>query len=82
MLQKESKSSLEFDDPRLNAINAVEELRKILKNKKLLLIGDSLMVEFFYGLAELLRVKIKMSSCGGRGTIHPGKNATITYLPV
>ena len=78
--KKKQNLHFEFHNARLNTINAVQKLRKILKIKKLLLIGDSLMVEFFYGLAELLRVKIEMSSCGGRCTIHPGKNATITYL--
>ena len=80
--KKNKNLHFEFHDPWLNTVNAVEELRKILKNKKLLLLGDSLMVEFFYGLAELLGVKIRMKSCGGRCSIHPGKNATITYLKV
>ena len=34
----------QFRNRKLNKIDAVEELRKILKNKKLLLIGDSLML--------------------------------------
>ena len=46
----------EFYNPQLNKINAVTEFRKTLENKKLLLIGDSLMLEFFRGLVELLRV--------------------------
>ena len=37
----------EFRNQKLNKIDAVEELRKILQNKKLLLIGDSLMLEFY-----------------------------------
>ena len=42
----------EFRNRKLNKIDAVEELRKYLKNKKMLLIGDSLMLEFYLGLAE------------------------------
>ena len=50
----------EFRNRKLNKIDAAEELRKILKNKKLLLIGDSLMLEFYRGLAELLGVKTSL----------------------
>ena len=75
----------EFHEDRLNQIDAVEELRKILKNKKLLLIGDSLMFEFFVGLQELLRVKsrVKMTRYFCENTscsIHPGNNSTMTFL--
>ena len=79
--KKKQNRHFEFHDQQLNTINAVKELRKILKNKTLLLLGDSLMVEFFYGLAELLGVKIRMSACRRlRCSIHPGKNATITSI--
>ena len=74
--KKKQNRHFEFHAQRLNTINAVKELRNILKNKKLLLLGDSLMVELFYGLAELLGVKIRMSACKRlRCSIHPGKNA-------
>ena len=61
---------------------AVAELRKILKNKKLLLIGDSLMTEFYFGLAELLQVKANESryDCRMNFTIHPGNNGTLMHL--
>ena len=73
----------EFHEDRLNQIDAVEELRKILKKKKLLMIGDSLMSEFFVGLSELLNLNIQTKSdyfCGLNCTIHPGNNGTVTFL--
>ena len=73
----------EFHEDRLNQIDAVEELRKILKTKKLLLIGDSVMSEFFVGLSELLQVKPEEKTqyfCGLNCTIHPGDNGTVTFL--
>ena len=66
--KKQKNIHFEFHDPRLNTINPLEELRKILKHKKLLLIGDSLMLEFFRGLAELLHVK----SSAERGANYSG----------
>ena len=41
--KKDLNLHFQFHDNKLNKIDAVAELRKILKNKKLLLIGDSLM---------------------------------------
>ena len=75
----------EFYKKHLNKVDAVEELRKILKNKKLLLIGDSLMLEFFGGLAELLQVKTTtlnriINLINTSYSIHPWRNSTITFL--
>ena len=75
----------EFHEDRLNQIVAVEELRKILKNRKLLLIGDSLMFECFLGLQELLgvktRVKINEHFCANTScSINPDGNSTVTFL--
>ena len=73
----------EFHEDRLNQIDAVEELRKILKRKKVLLIGDSVMAEFFVGLSELLHVKPEEKTkhfCGLNCTIHPGNNGIVTFL--
>ena len=79
------KLHFEFHEKQLNRIDAVEELKKILKNKKLLLVGDSMMFEFFVGLKELLQVKTKVNmtkyfcentSC----SIHPGNNSTVTFI--
>ena len=73
----------EFYEDRLNKVDDVKELRKILKTKKLLLIGDSLMSEFFVGLSELLLSKTEKKSkyfCGTNCTIHPGNNGTVTFL--
>ena len=74
----------EFRNRKLNKIDAVEELRKILKNKKLLLIGDSLMLKFYGGLAELLGVKTLLElivhtvnkSC----SLKLGNNSSVKFL--
>ena len=80
--KKDLNLHFQFHDNKLNKINAVAELRKILKNKKLLLIGDSLMTEFFFGLAELLQVKTKEPKyrCRMNFTIHPGSSGTLTHI--
>ena len=74
----------QFYKKHLNKVDAVEELRKILKNKKLLLIGDSLMLEFFKGLAELLQVKTTTInsniSINTTYSIHPWHNSIMTFL--
>ena len=72
----------EFYEDRLNEINAVEKLRKILKMKKLLLIGDSMMTEFYLRLTELLQVKVKDPEyrCKMNFTLHPGINGTLTHI--
>ena len=75
----------EFYKKHLSKVDAVEELRKNLKNKKLLLIGDSLMLEFFGGLAELLQVRTAtmnriIYSMDTSYSIHPWDNSTITFL--
>ena len=57
--KKNKNLHFEFHDPWFNTVNAVEELRKILKNKKLLLLGDSLMVEFFLWTRRITRSKDK-----------------------
>ena len=80
--KKDLNLHFQFHDNKLNKIDAVAELRKILKNKKLLLIGDSLMTEFFFGLAELLQVKTKETKypCRMKFTLHPGNNGTLMHL--
>ena len=80
--KKDLNLHFQFHDNKLNKINAVAELRKILKNKKLLLIGDSLMTEFFFGLAELLQVKTKEPKyrCRMNFTIHPGNNGSLIHI--
>ena len=73
----------EFHEDRLNEIDAVEELRKLLKTKKMLLIGDSIMSEFFVGVSELLHLNTEKKTenfCGTKCTIHPGNNGTVTFL--
>ena len=81
-LKKDLNLHFQFHDNKLNKMDAVAELRKILKNKKLLLIGDSLMTEFFFGLAELLQVKTKEPKydCKLNFTLHPGNNGTLTHI--
>ena len=69
----------EFHNDNLNKIDAVQELRNILKTKKLLLIGDSLMREFFQGVAELLHLK-QINICGGKCPSLTVKNGSLTYL--
>ena len=71
--EKQKDLHFEFHDPRLNTINPLKELRKILKHKKLLLIGDSLMLEFFRGLAEMMHVKSAAEKGANySGSIYPG----------
>ena len=78
---KQKNLHFEFYNKHLNKINAVEELRKVLKNKKLLLIGDSLMLEFFRGLAELLHVKSPVErAVNYSGSIYPPEGGTVTFL--
>ena len=71
--KKDLNLHFQFHDNKMNKLDAVAELRKILKNKKLLLIGDSSMTEFFFGLAELLQVKSKETKydCRLNFTLHP-----------
>ena len=82
--KKKQNLHFEFDEERLNQIDAVEELRKKLRNKKLLLIGDSLMFEFFIELAELLKANTtrEMSRvfCERTCSINPSDMSTVTYL--
>ena len=78
---KQKNLHFEFHEDQLNKFDAVEELIKILKNKKLLLIGDSLMLEFYPGLAELLSVKSPVDrAVNYSGSIHPPGGGTITFL--
>ena len=78
--KKQKDLHFKFHDPRLNAINPLKELRKIIKHKKLLLIGDSLMLEFFRGLAEMMHVK-SAGEFGANysGSIYPG-GRPVTFL--
>ena len=55
--KKEQNLHFEFYNKRLNKVDAVEEFRIKLRNKKILLMGDSLMKEFFAGLVALLQRK-------------------------
>ena len=55
--KKEQNLHFEFYNKRLNKVDAVEEFRTKLRNKKILLMGDSLMKEFFAGLVALLQRK-------------------------
>ena len=86
VVKKTRNLHFEFRNRKLNKIDAVEELRKILMNKKLLLIGDSLMLEFYRGLAELLGVKTSLElivhavnkSC----SLKLGNNSSVKFLIV
>ena len=79
--KKTQNLHFEFRNRKLNKIDAVEELRKILKNKKLLLTGDSLMLEFYRGLAELLHVMLPVVRVGNfSGSIQPPGGGTVTFL--
>ena len=60
--KKDQNLHFEFYDKKLNEIDAVQKLRRILNNKKLLLLGDSIMLEFFHGLVALLSGKTKTYS--------------------
>ena len=83
--KKQKNLHFEFYNKHLNKINAVAESRHILKTKKILLIGDSLMFEFFIGLKELLRVKTTMTMTkyfGANTTcaLNPDDNVTVSFL--
>ena len=83
--KNQQNTHFEFNDKKLSKINAVKKLREILRTKKLLLIGDSLMFEFFIGLKELLRVKTAMTMtkyfCPNTSCpLHVGANSTVTFL--
>ena len=53
--KKEQNLHFEFYNRRLNKVDAVEELRRKLRNKRVLFIGDSLMQEFFDYLVAFLQ---------------------------
>ena len=53
--ESEKPLHFEFYDQRLNEINVTDRLRHILKEKKLLFVGDSVMRDFFHGICILLR---------------------------
>ena len=83
--KKQKNLHFEFYNKHLNKVNAVEELRHILKTKKMLLIGDSLMFEFFIGLKELLGVKTTMTMtkyfCANTTCeLNPDNNVTVSFL--
>ena len=83
--KKQKNLHFEFYNKHLNKVNAIEELRRILKTKKILLIGDSLMFEFFIGLKELLRVKTAMTMtkyfCANTTCeFNPDNNVTVSFL--
>ena len=46
-----------FHDNKLNKVNVVEELKSILKNITMVLIGDSVMIQLYEGLREMMVVE-------------------------
>ena len=55
--KKERNLHFDFYKKRLNEVDAVKEFRTKLRNKKILLMGDSLMIEFYNGLVALVQRK-------------------------
>ena len=49
-----------FNDDRLNSINAVEKLRELLRNKRMLLVGDSTMRILGLGICALLDLEVSI----------------------
>ena len=50
-----------FNDDRLNNINPVEKLRELLRNKRMLLVGDSTMRILGLGICALLDLEVSIS---------------------
>ena len=94
--KKEQNLHFEFYKKRLNKVDAVKEFRTKLRNKKILLMGDSLMKEFFNGLMALLQRKntskyystltervFTSKKCGktlAKEFVTPVNNSTVTML--
>ena len=86
--KKEQNLHFEFYDKKLNEVDAVQDFKRILNNKKLLLIGDSIMLEFFNGLVALIRGRsefvgipeTKNNNNFLRRLISTRKNRTLTFL--
>ena len=94
--KKEQNQHFEFYDKYLNEVDVVRDFRRKLRNKKLLLIGDSLMIEFFEYLVAFLRTKDpyenfssltqKLVSFENKSAVlptlvTPATNSTVTLLP-
>ena len=91
--KKQQNQHFEFFDKKLNSLNTVKEFKRKLRNKKLLLMGDSLMMEFFEYLVAFLRTKdtsekysFKVASrstksTGIRSLNIPRINCKITLFP-
>ena len=92
----EQNQHFEFYNKYLNEVDAVQDFRRKLRNKKLLLIGDSLMIEFFEYLMGFLRTKDpsekysslseRLVSSGNKSAVlpalmTPANNSTVTLLP-
>ena len=72
-----------FHKNQLNKNNPVKELSRILQNKKLLLFGDSLMLELYRGLAEFMGVNTSMERMRAMKTscsLNLGDNSSVTFL--
>ena len=54
--KEKQKLHFVFNNKILNTIDAVEEMRKVLQQKRILFIGDSMMFEFYNGIRELLKI--------------------------
>ena len=52
--QKRQHLKFVFNDDKLNRVDPIREIHEILNSKSLLLIGDSLIREFYTGIKELL----------------------------
>ena len=94
--KEEQNLYFEFYNKCLNKVDAVEEFRTKLRNKKILLMGDSLMIEFYNGLVALLQRKntskyystqtervLTSKKCGKtslKELVTPVNNSTVTML--
>ena len=91
--KQEQNQHFEFFNKKLNSINAVKEFKRKLRNKKLLLMGDSLMMEFFEYLVVFLHMRDpsekyrfkaaskSTKSTGIRQLNIPRINSKVTLLP-
>ena len=76
-IKEQNHLHFEFKDKRLNKVDAVKEFSIKLRNKKILLLGDSLMQEFFVGLVALIQTK---STSKYQGTLTERAVTPSTYL--
>ena len=89
---RKQKLHFVFDDENRNNINPIKELENILQHKNILMVGDSLMLEFYNGIRELwhayeankdesLNLKVqylKASTMCFKKSRYPCKNDSIT----